>query len=301
VPTVPASGRADLSDAQWAVLEPLLPRGEKPGRPPAWTRRQLIDGIRWRTRTGAPWRDVPERYGPWQSVYGLFRQLAAGRDLGAHPGGLAGPGGCGRADHLGCQRGFHGRAGAPARGRGAEKGDLQAEPPGGVQQEPADHGLGRSRGGLTTKVHLACEQRQKPLSVVITAGQRGDTPQFQAVLGRIRVPRTGPGHPRTRPDRVLADKAYGPAGTAHTCAAGRSPAPSRRKPTRSATARTRAGRQDARPPSNLSCTSSATRSNAGSPGSSGTGPWPPATTSSPSDTKPPSTSPRSTNGCSPTS
>ncbi|MFE9468942.1 transposase, partial [Streptomyces virginiae] len=30
-----------------------------------WTRRQLIDGIRWRTRTGAPWRDVPERYGPW--------------------------------------------------------------------------------------------------------------------------------------------------------------------------------------------------------------------------------------------
>jgi transposase len=74
VPTVPASGRADLSDAQWAVLEPLLPRGKKPGRPRIWTRRQLIDGIRWRTRTGSPWRDVPERYGPWQSVYGLFRR-----------------------------------------------------------------------------------------------------------------------------------------------------------------------------------------------------------------------------------
>jgi transposase len=74
VPTVPASGRADLGDAQWAVLEPLLPRGKKPGRPRTWTRRQLIDGIRWRTRTGSPWRDVPERYGPWQSVYGLFRR-----------------------------------------------------------------------------------------------------------------------------------------------------------------------------------------------------------------------------------
>jgi transposase len=74
VPTVPASGRADLDDAQWAVLEPLLPRGKKPGRPPRWTRRQLIDGIRWRTRTGSPWRDVPERYGPWQTVYGLFRR-----------------------------------------------------------------------------------------------------------------------------------------------------------------------------------------------------------------------------------
>ena len=74
MPTVPASGRADLTDAQWAVLEPLLPRGTKPGRPPKWARRQLIDGIRWRVRAGAPWRDVPQRYGPWQSVYGLFRR-----------------------------------------------------------------------------------------------------------------------------------------------------------------------------------------------------------------------------------
>lgn len=39
-----------------------------------WTRRQLIDGIRWRTRTGAPWRDVPERYGPRGRVYDLFRR-----------------------------------------------------------------------------------------------------------------------------------------------------------------------------------------------------------------------------------
>jgi len=58
-------------------------------------------------------------------------------------------------------------------------------------------------------VHLACEQRQKPLSVIVTAGQRGDSPQFQAVLGAIAVPRPGGGRPRTRPDRVLADKAYG--------------------------------------------------------------------------------------------
>jgi transposase len=43
---------------------------------------------------------------------------------------------------------------------------------------------------------------------VVTAGQGGDSPQFAAVLGAIRVPRLGPGRPRTRPDRVLADKAY---------------------------------------------------------------------------------------------
>ncbi|MEV2226928.1 transposase [Nocardia vinacea] len=42
---------------------PLLPRGKKAGRPPKWSKRQIIDGIRWRTRVGAPWRDVPDRYG----------------------------------------------------------------------------------------------------------------------------------------------------------------------------------------------------------------------------------------------
>lgn len=46
------------------------------------------------------------------------------------------------------------------------------------------------------------------MSIVITAGQRGDSPQFDVVLGRIRVPRLGCGRPRVRPRRVRADKAY---------------------------------------------------------------------------------------------
>jgi transposase len=66
--------RGDLTDAQWVRLEPLLPKGKKQGRSPKWTRRQLIDGMRWRTRAGTPWRDVPERYGPWDRVYDLFRR-----------------------------------------------------------------------------------------------------------------------------------------------------------------------------------------------------------------------------------
>jgi transposase len=77
-----------------------------------------------------------------------------------------------------------------------------------VSSEPADHALGRSRGGLTTKLHLGCEQGQKPLSILVTAGQRGDSPQFIPVIEGIRVPRPGGGRPRARPDRVLADKAY---------------------------------------------------------------------------------------------
>lgn len=66
--------RGDLTDAQWAVLEPLLPRGIKPGRPSVHSKRRLINGIRFRTRAGIPWRDLPEWYGPWETVYGLFRR-----------------------------------------------------------------------------------------------------------------------------------------------------------------------------------------------------------------------------------
>ncbi|WP_405754163.1 transposase [Streptomyces sp. NBC_00073] len=49
---------------------------QKAGRPAVWPRRQLIDGIRFRVRTGVPWRDVPVAYGPWGRVYDLFRYEA---------------------------------------------------------------------------------------------------------------------------------------------------------------------------------------------------------------------------------
>jgi transposase len=55
VPSVAVAGRADLTDAQWARLAPLLPPVTKIGRPPKWPKRQLIHGIRWRIRVGAPW------------------------------------------------------------------------------------------------------------------------------------------------------------------------------------------------------------------------------------------------------
>ena len=74
--------------------------------------------------------------------------------------------------------------------------------------EPPDHGIGRSRGGLTSKVHLVTDGRGLPLSVILTPGQAGDNPQLLPALDAIRVPRQGPGRPRSRPDEVLADKAY---------------------------------------------------------------------------------------------
>ena len=68
--------------------------------------------------------------------------------------------------------------------------------------------MGRSRGGLTSKVHLAVDGRGRPLSVRLTPGQAGDNPQLLPLLDDIRVPRVGAGRPRKRPDHLIADKAY---------------------------------------------------------------------------------------------
>jgi transposase len=210
VGTVPAGARHDLTDAQWDVLEPLLPAVSGRGRPPKWTKRQLIDGVRWRTRAGTPWRDVPERYGSWQSIYGLFRRWQREGVWAAILAGLQQLGDA--AKLIGWDVSVDStivRAHQHAAGARRHP-ERQIEPPGvgPAGLEPADHGLGRSRGGWTTKLHLAVEQGRKPLSLVITGGQRGDSPQFIPVLERIHVRRSGPGRPRSRPDRVLADKAY---------------------------------------------------------------------------------------------
>jgi transposase len=65
-------GRGELTDAAWARIAPLLPaRG---GRGRQWRdHRQVINGILWKLRTGAPWRDLPERYGPWKTCHERLR------------------------------------------------------------------------------------------------------------------------------------------------------------------------------------------------------------------------------------
>lgn len=81
-----------------------------------------------------------------------------------------------------------------------------ARPPGGGGA--GSEGLGRSRGGFTSKLHLSADGRCRPLSLIVTPGQRADCTQFRAVLDKIRVPKLGPGRPRKKPDSLAADKAY---------------------------------------------------------------------------------------------
>jgi len=202
VSTIDAASRHDLSEQQWALLEPLLPTPVRRGRPRRWPLRGLVDGVRFRVRVGCPWRDVPARYGPWWRVYALF---ACWQLLGVWE----------RIEQALIQRAdatgkvgwdvsvdsTTARAHVHAAGARRDSSDRHAD-------EPGDHALGRSRGGWSTKIHLAIERDRQVLAFRLTGGQAGDCPQMIPVLAKIRVPRHGPGRPRTRPDRVLGDKAY---------------------------------------------------------------------------------------------
>ena len=74
--------------------------------------------------------------------------------------------------------------------------------------EPADHAIGRSRGGLSTKIHALVDGKGRPLVLLVAPGQGGDAPMFPHLIEQLKINRAGPGRPRTRPDRVRGDKAY---------------------------------------------------------------------------------------------
>ena len=66
--------RYELTDAEWERFKPYIPEGQETssrGRPPTDSRK-MLNGICWILRSGAAWRDLPERYGPWQTVYKRF-------------------------------------------------------------------------------------------------------------------------------------------------------------------------------------------------------------------------------------
>jgi len=70
--------RDHLTDEQWAMVSDLFEQPKPTGRPPR-DRRQVLDGILWILRTGSPWRDLPEKFGPWQTAWDLFNKWNADR------------------------------------------------------------------------------------------------------------------------------------------------------------------------------------------------------------------------------
>lgn len=66
-----------MSDAQWALIEDLLPRSEHARGPNFKNNQQIVEGILYRLRTGVPWRDLPDSFGPWPTVWKRQRRYAA--------------------------------------------------------------------------------------------------------------------------------------------------------------------------------------------------------------------------------
>ena len=167
--------RHELSDQQWEQLVPFFPpRPRKRGG--QWKDdRTILNGIFWRLNTGAPWRDLPEELGPWATVWDLFDTWNNDGTLGAILARLRAAGiDAGLVDHeLWCVDGTVIRAARCAAGGG--KGD---DP-----EEPADHALGRSRGGFSTKIHLLCDGHGHPLNFHLTPGQAHATTE----IGRAHV------------------------------------------------------------------------------------------------------------------
>jgi transposase len=69
-PTYPS----DLTDAQWEIIEPMLPLIKEPGRPPKHPRRDIVDAIPYVVRTGCSWRQLPADFPPWETMYGQYRK-----------------------------------------------------------------------------------------------------------------------------------------------------------------------------------------------------------------------------------
>ncbi|MEU5698528.1 IS5 family transposase [Streptomyces aurantiacus] len=210
--------RHELTDAQWQRIEPLLPGNGRPGG--QWAdHRRVVNGVLFRARSGMPWPDLPDRYGPWQTVYERHRRWSAdgtwktilqelqieadaGDPDGTHARQVSRQEWAVNIDSTSCRAHQH-AAGAPRK----PAADYPQKGAGPVEADGRE-ALGRSRGGLTSKVHLLSDDRARPLTWQTSPGQRGDSPMFAPVLQGLRIRRRGPGRPRSRPDRVRGDKAY---------------------------------------------------------------------------------------------
>ncbi|WP_139182075.1 IS5 family transposase [Pseudomonas flexibilis] len=190
--------RYELPDAAWELIADLVSPAQKMGRPRS-DDRLMLNGIFWVLCSGAAWRDLLERFGPWSTVYQRFRDW---RDDGTFEQVL---------ERLHVRLNQEGlidldtwmidstavKATRAASGAGKKGGP----------EEPVDHALGRSRCGLTTKIHMVCDANGIPLRFLLSPGQASDISNAQAVLDQVRIPGK-PGRPRKRCRWLLADKGY---------------------------------------------------------------------------------------------
>jgi transposase len=168
--------RYDLTDFEWDLIEPLLPN--KPRGVPRVDDRRVLNGIFWVLRSGAPWRYIPERYGPYTTCYNRFRRWTVAGVWDRLMDAVTSPSDDGirmidgtsvRAHHLAAT----------------------------LKADHQDRCLGRSRGGLTTKIHVVTDSKRLPINIAITPGHAHDLTAASTLLNDLP-----PGA------MLLADKAY---------------------------------------------------------------------------------------------
>ncbi|WP_394368086.1 IS5 family transposase [Rufibacter sediminis] len=169
--------RYEITDRQWELISPLLPGKSGDVGRTALDNRLFLNAVLWVARSGAPWRDLPGRFGPWNSVYVRFRRWAVKGVWQGVFDALQDP----DLDWLMVDSTV---VRAHQHAAGQKKATRRGEC------------LGRSAGGWSTKVHAAVDALGNPLRIKLTVGQRGDATQARALVEGYR------------PGAVLADRGY---------------------------------------------------------------------------------------------
>ncbi len=168
--------KRDLTNEQWECLRPLLPpQKPKTGRP-AVDHRKILNGILWILRTGAPWRDLPECYGPWQTVASRFYRWCK-TGLWSHI-----------LDAIQRRADATGRLDWSVHYVDSTIVRAHQHAAGAQQGYPATEALGRSQGGFSTKVHLRSEGGGKLVTLVLTAALIRVDPEANNRRGRTNSP-----------------------------------------------------------------------------------------------------------------
>ncbi len=169
-----------MSDVEWAFFAPFLIENRSRGGRLPQDHRKVLDGIFWITRTGSPWRDLPDEFGNWNSIHRQYRRWT---EAGVWDVMLAALAGSEVADHHADDR-QHDCKSSPARSR--RKGGIHR------------NAIGRSRGGLTTKLHTRTDAQGLAIGFCLTPGQASDMAAYEDLM-QEEAP---------NPTAMLADKGY---------------------------------------------------------------------------------------------